>query len=534
MRLERPRPSHGPDRRRPRTIGLRAHPVHARRPRGSYLNRRRRDNSHDPRGAALLVDHVWLVHKRDLLQSAADSASIAATLELARITDSPSDADRDERLWRAADRYVQLNLIPNLGGEPKDLTLDLAVDESAGTVDVQVSADIGSTLLTPLLYDYFGPGEIAVAARTEHERTGAEVVLAIDSSASMIQDLDGHSAGTPRLDIVKAAAKDLVDLLEPSEVGPVAVGLVPWGDMVRLSAGERSNWRDKGWAAFATRRHYRWPYRCIAPCTATPIVQDIPPDRRESWEGCLDDHRILDDGAADLGPVESLSPPGDEAFAEAQFPSGASRAFRCFGDDAPQNFFLQQCWDADSASGTGQIPMTRPQRRCRNAPSMHALSTDGPAVKAAIDGLGAFSDKTYSALGVQWGRRLLAHGWGEVWGDAVHPVDTSEAPYSDLRKILVLLTDGEDNMCDDSADPDCRSGVATLRAAACTAAKHEGVEIFVVAAMAPRLVSGSLGRDLRDCASSPEHVYINNPNAPALREAFRSIASKLLAVRRVS
>ena len=484
-------------------------------------------------GTALMVDHVWLVHKRDLLKSSANSASVAATLELSRITDSSSDADRDERLQRVAERYVRLNLIPNLGGEPNDLTVNLAVDENAGTVDVRVSADIGYTLLTPILYDYLGPGEIAVAARTEHERTGAEVVLAIDSSASMTRDLDGHSAGTPRLDIVKAAAKDLVDLLEPSDVGPVAVGLVPWGDMVRLSAAERTDWHDKGWAVFAVRRHYRWPYRCIAPCTATPTVQDIPPERRESWEGCLDDHRILDDGAADLGPIGPVSPPGDEAFAEAQFPSAASRAFRCFGDDAPQNFFLQQCWDADSASGARQTPMTRPQRRCRSAPFMHALSTDGTAVKAAIDGLRAFSDKTYSALGVQWGRRLLAHGWGPVWGDAVHPVDTNEAPYTDLRKIIVLLTDGEDNMCD-SADPDCESGVVTLRAAACTAAKNEGIEIFVVAAMAPRLVSGALGRDLRACASSPEHVYINNPNAPALREAFRSIASKLLAVRRVS
>ena len=159
-------------------------------------------------GTALVVDHVSLVHKRDLLKSATDSASVAATLELARLPRKLSDADRDERLHEVAERYVFLNLMGNLGLEPENLLVRLDVDEGRGAVDVRVNADVGYTLLSNWLYDYAGPGEMAVAARTEHQRTAAEVVLAIDSSASMTLNLDGGLAGTPRLEIVKAAAMD--------------------------------------------------------------------------------------------------------------------------------------------------------------------------------------------------------------------------------------------------------------------------------------------------------------------------------------
>jgi len=31
--------------------------------------------------------------------------------------------------------------------------------------------------------------------------------------------------------------------------------------------------------------------------------------------------------------------------------------------------------------------------------------------------------RTYSALGVLWGQRLLSHSWSDVWGGNAHPVD---------------------------------------------------------------------------------------------------------------
>lgn len=70
-----------------------------------------------------------------------------------------------------------------------------------------------------------------------------------------------------------------------------------------------------------------------------------------------------------------------------------------------------------------------------------------------------------------------------------------------------------------------------VRSHACTDAKDGGIEIFVVAAM--ETVGGGLERSLRECASSPGHAYVNNPNAASLREAFQDIATRVSTMRRV-
>ena len=154
------------------------------------------------------------------------------------------------------------------------------------------------------------------------------------------------------------------------------------------------------------------------------------------------------------------------------------------------------------------------------------LATDRAAIDGAIDDLRGIGQMTHSAVGVQWALRLLAPSWREVWGHAVHPVDTSESAYADVRKVLVLLTDGEDNIGGGAA-------MADVRSHACADAKEDGIEIFVVAAMEPKHVGGALARSLGECASSSGHVYINNPDAPALRQAFGDIAARVSMLRRV-
>ena len=125
-----------------------------------------------------------------------------------------------------------------------------------------------------------------------------------------------------------------------------------------------------------------------------------------------------------------------------------------------------------------------------------------------------------------------------MWNGAVHPVDPSTLDNEGTRKAIVLLTDGEDNQCGFD-DPDCEdSNLGVGRAAACAAAKAAGAEVFVIAAMHPDNVSGTLGTALEACSSkaqNPEgtYVFLNNQDAASLKAAFTDIATQLSTVRRI-
>ena len=483
-------------------------------------------------GGALITDHVWLIDKRDLLKNAASAASLTATAELATLPRAMSDADVSTHLHRLAHDYVWINVRANTRSdlERDDVVVELDINRTAGIVNATVEADIGETLFSFL---YGGPESVRQATAAEQQFRPAEIVLAIDTSGSMNGDLDGRSVGRTRIDIVREAANSLIDTLASDNSGAVAMGLVPWTEVVRLQWEDRNRWHREGWSDFPSRRLYLVPYGCQPRATCVPetAVQDIPRETRGTWHGCIDENRILN-GVTELPAMENaLELPSRTAFAESYFTPGGDfggRAYQCLGDTVPANFDLQFCW-ADASNENRQFQLTNPQRSCSGVSPMRPLTTDLETVRRAVNGLAVPGQATYSALGIQWGRRMLSPAWRAVWGGGTHPIDTDRG----VPKIIVLLTDGADNICGDN-DPECESGLAVGRDQACEAAKAEGIEIFVVAAMAPRHVSRDLGRALRDCATSPEHAYINNPDTNALLDAFRSIATELVSLRRIS
>ena len=191
--------------------------------------------------AGFLVDHLWLVFKRDTLKSAANAASIAATLAL---RDMSNVEDTDDRvLMDVARRYAWLNLRHTLPSEAtiNDVSISLDVDRANATVDVEVSADIGTTLFG-FIHGYAGPGDLAQRSGIQDAPEPLDLVLAIDVSRSMQSPLDGHGVVLPphrRIDIVVTASKDVLDILEPDAAIPVRVGLVPWHHGPPCERGDR-------------------------------------------------------------------------------------------------------------------------------------------------------------------------------------------------------------------------------------------------------------------------------------------------------
>ena len=149
------------------------------------------------------------------------------------------------------------------------------------------------------------------------------------------------------------------------------------------------------------------------------------------------------------------------------------------------------------------------------------LTTDISIINSKISSLGAGGSATYSTLGVVWGHRLLSPDWRNIWGDAVHPVDAA----SNVRKMLVLLTDGDDNHLDQNI-------VWDHRRKACTAAKDAGIEIITVFAGTP---GSSLKDELLACASpvadEDDTNSFTGETQEELKDAFEEIGRRLRPLR---
>ena len=520
-------------------------------------------------GSALVIEHVWLVDQRDTLKAAADAAGIAASAVLARHLNSnsaASDADLKTALEPVARRYIELNL----GHLPEDryaqavrtLVVGIVLHRAQRTVDVSAAADLGGTLLArhlPMLGFSEESQEIRVVARVESVTNPVEVVLAIDVSASMWELVNGLMSCTEanvlrgcrnlredaRISIVKGAAKNLVEILRPSQQNRVAIGVVPWHTVVRLAPDAISDWELNGWADYPTRRVYGEPYKCRGGGCTPPasVEQALAPSEPATWKGCLDGHRMGSVGTRASLPATSefFKTPSENTFAKAFFPSVQGAAYECLTHPLPADFDSNICYHGRKYNRYNAIDYDPDdaQRTCADDnPVILPLSTDAKTIEEVIDALDPIGNRTYSALGVLWGQRLLDHSWNGVWGGAVHPVDPAASGSEGLRKAIVLLTDGEDTHCGIGNEGCANSPVGFSRADACTKAKEAGTEIFVVAAMHPDKVSDALGASLRACSSESAqsdatYAFLNNSTRAELEAAFARIAAQLQTARRV-
>ena len=522
-------------------------------------------------GAALVIDHAWLVDQRDVLKTAADAAGIAATLEMNRQLDKDptvSDADLQIVLKAVAERYVVLNLqhLPQdrLARAVSTLVVAVVLHRAPDTVDVSAEADLGGTLLSqnmPFFDSSDTSQRVRVVSQTEKIVNPIEVVLAIDVSTSMWDLLDGrHSCtdsdvkrGCPaddgrenaRISIVRSAAKDLVAILGPSAETRVAVGVVPWHTLVRLAPEAIADWAREDWADYPTRRVYGEPYVCKGSNCSPPasVEQALAPTAPGSWKGCLDSHRMGSVGTRASLPAASefFTAPSSNAFAQAFFPAQQGGAYECLTHPLPADFGSNTCYHGmmyGNWGPTGYPPQDAQFGCTDDNPVILPLSTDAEVIGKAIDALVPIGNRTYSALGLLWGQRLLDHAWRTVWGGTVHPVDPAARDSAGLRKVLVLLTDGEDTYCGRGNESCADSRVGLSRADACTKVKEAGTEIFVIAAMHPDKVSDALGTSLRACSSESAdsddvYAFLDNSSKEDLKGAFSAIADQLQVVRRV-
>ena len=161
------------------------------------------------------------------------------------------------------------------------------------------------------------------------------------------------------------------------------------------------------------------------------------------------------------------------------------------------------------------------------------LSETKATVLSRINGLvvniGGYRPETHIPSGMVWGINALSPG---------APFTEGRAYGRNVRKIIVLMTDGENTLRYQPTDgthiaPNAATRAAELAAtntdlvSLCTYAKSQNMEIYTVGLGVGSVTAVNM---LRSCATSAAHAH-NAADTSALIAAFQRIARSINAVR---
>ncbi|MBI5940282.1 MAG: hypothetical protein HY859_07640 [Caulobacterales bacterium] len=393
------------------------------------------------------------------LQDALDAATLAA---------ARSTATTDAGVQAVGETV----LAANLAASQATLT-----SSSFTIVDSKVVAVAGATMPT-VVANLWMDGDMTLGADSEVTRASnnIEVALTLDVTGSM---------GGQKITDLKAAAKDLVDLVVQDQQSPyyTKLAIVPYSAAVNVGSYAAS---VRGSYAGGT---------CTTPgCASYKFTNAQGNSRTFAISNCVTERT------------------GPDAYTDASPASG------WLGRNYP-------------ASGNPCLAST-----------IMPLSTDRTALKSKIDGLSA-AGSTAGHLGLAWGWYMVSPNFASLWPAASRPADYGTAK---LLKVVVLMTDGAFNTtyCKGVISQDSGSGSGSSAdhincnapngnafsqaRALCDNMKAQGVIIYTVGF---DVANDQNAQDIMTaCATDAQHVYLPSTGA-ALKDAFHAIGQDISRLR---
>lgn len=200
-------------------------------------------------GLGLAVDYSEMTRQRQEVFNALDAAGIATARHLTEVSDV-----EPEEIKEYARQFFLSNL-RSVDAAKATLTVVLPEDNKAGGGTLQLSAEVGyqpyfMQTLTKLIRADASGDDFNFSAESEIRlKNTLEVALVLDNSGSM--DDKGSGSGKKRIDLLKDAAKQLVDTLAQQAAlmkqveKPVQFALVPFAASVNVgSANAGKSWMD--------------------------------------------------------------------------------------------------------------------------------------------------------------------------------------------------------------------------------------------------------------------------------------------------
>lgn len=224
-------------------------------------------------GLALAIDYADVTRERQAMLNALDAAGIATARE---VLAGKSDEEAIEYAWN----FFAANFPPAKEGET-DFDVALPNNATGGgtlklTAEHQFKPYFLDTFLA-MLAQVEGPNILKFNALTEIRlKNTLEVALALDNSGSM--DFTGTGSGRKRIDLLKEAAKQLVDTiaaqgkLMTQVEEPVRFAVVPFAASVNVGAENRSkDWMDKTGYSPVQNENFDWSTMTVSGKTAEKV-----------------------------------------------------------------------------------------------------------------------------------------------------------------------------------------------------------------------------------------------------------------------
>jgi Flp pilus assembly protein TadG len=468
------------------------------------------------------VDGTRAFYTKDVLQKSLDAAGLAAGHTL---DDTYVESDARE--------FFNANF-NNLGGNADLDELIINVSDDNSVITLNAAAIMETTFMRLGGFD-----TLRVTASTEITRqtVGLELALIMDNTYSM----NTQDSGAPEKRIVtmKTAAEDLINIVfGTEEVHPnLWVSLVPFVATVNVGSG-RTSWLSGSGQTFV----------------ASGAYDD------SVWKGCVEARYP---GGNDLTDAT----PSTERFEPFHFPDNNASYSTC-GRPGINNYFTPgdtttPCirWRRGRCRKWG-APVTTPASYDIKEAASDGCAAQGPSMSCGepiqeltptkttiINAIRAQEPTwwggTTNNLGLVWGWRTISPAWRGLWGGdtpADHPVDYTD---STIKKVAVMLTDGENNWLQFSgnnktaygfradhfgSDSAAKSFLDGQLATVCTNMKAVGIEIFTIAFGSTVTSSSTILNLMRNCATTTSH-YFAAPTAADLQVAFTIIGNQLQALR---
>ncbi|MCB1511873.1 MAG: hypothetical protein KDJ36_13310 [Hyphomicrobiaceae bacterium] len=429
-------------------------------------------------------------------------------------------------------------------------TVQFLVQQGGKAVVAQGKADLSTTFLKVLGIDTLplvdSPGVNFTSAEiSSGGGSNIEVSLMLDLTGSMCPDGNGPCTSGPKLDALKAAATDLVNIVVSNDQSTYKsrVALVPFTYAVRVA----TDGQGSAMMAALTGLPATWSgYQTVC----TNWTQTSAPTGAEGAGGSW----TCNNSQVQQVSNWKIRPCVTERFYDNGWIMGLTDSRP--GNGMWLNAITGRRWpianDSATASVTAPLGLTSsdPANEYNNynewgscwgpqSNVIEPLSSDKTALVAKINGFQA-EGQTAGALGTAFAWYMLSPEWDTIWPNASKPDPYAHLSITQsngkpkLRKVAVLMSDGVFNTYRGWSGQD-QQEVSNYAKQLCANMKAKGIEIYAVGFDLDALPAAqkAIAIDtLQSCGTDLSHFY-NTLNPAELQGAFRDIGVQLSSIRLV-